>query len=337
MNLKEQKNIAKLRCITSFITITISLCVLFFISINLGSLKVDAITLLRGLFVEFDSKVATIYDLRFPRIIISMLAGAALATSGTLFQSVLKNPLADPGIIGVCSGAGFTAILVTTLLPELYKLVPFFSFIGGIIAFFLVYSLSSNHGVSPLRILLVGIAIQALFTGLSQSFTAMSGGNLSGAAAIVNGNITMKTWHDVYSLLIYVVPGLIFAIFCSNGCNLLGLEDKTVRGLGIEVSKLRFFISLVAVLLASSVTAVVGVIGFLGLLVPHIGRLLIGNNHRTLLPFSMLLGAFIFLLADTVGRTIAYPYEISAAIIMSVIGGPVFIILLRRSDYINGK
>ncbi len=138
-------------------------------------------------------------------------------------------------------------------------------------------------------------------------------------------------------LLIYVIPGLIFAIISSNSCNILSFQDKTIRGLGINANKLRFYISLIAVLLASSVSAVVGVIGFIGLLVPHIGRLIVGNTHKVLIPFSMLLGAFIFLLADTVGRTVVYPYEISPSIIMSLIGGPVFIILLRRSESLNAK
>ena len=154
---------------------------------------------------------------------------------------------------------------------------------------------------------------------------------MSGVAAIVNGNITMKTWDDVKTLIPYVVIGLLLAAAFSGTCNLLTLEDKTARSLGINVNVMRIIISLIAVLLASISTAVAGIVSFLGLIVPHVGRILVGSDHKALIPFSALFGAFTFLLADTVGRTIAAPYEVSASIIMSVVGGPFFIILLRRS------
>ena len=321
----------RIKTILSFAVLMICLVVLFFAAVNIGSLKVSFRELMRGLFVEYDDTVATIYDLRFPRILLSMLAGAAIAVSGVLFQAVLKNPLADPGIIGISSGASFTAVLITAFAPGLYFFTPLFAFIGGIVAFFLVYSLSWKGGLSPLRIILVGVAVNARFTGLSSALNSMNGGNMSGVAAIVNGNITMKTWDDVYALVPYVAVGLVLALLFTGTCNLLSLEDRTARSLGVNVNGMRILISLIAVLLAAISTAIVGAVSFLGLIVPHIGRLLVGSDHRKLLPFSILLGAFTFLLADTVGRTIAAPYEVSASIVMSVLGGPFFIILLRRS------
>ena len=165
----------------------------------------------------------------------------------------------------------------------------------------------------------------------------MSGQNYESASELINANISMKTWEDVRLLTIYVVIGLLFAIIISGRCNLLSLEDKTVRGLGVNVTVLRGVVSVVAVLLASITTAVAGSISFVGLIVPHIGRLLVGSDHKKLIPFSALLGAFVLLFADTVGRLIAYPYEISPAIIMSVVGGPLFIILLKRSDKTYGN
>ena len=142
--------------------------------------------------------------------------------------------------------------------------------------------------------------------------------------------LTVNT-EDVKTLVPYVIVGLILALIMTKMCNLLALEDKTARSLGINVNAMRIVISLIAVLLASISTAVAGVISFLGLIVPHIGRILVGSDHKALVPFSALFGAFTFLLADTIGRTIAAPYEVSASIIMSVVGGPFFIILLRRS------
>ncbi|MCQ4935109.1 MULTISPECIES: FecCD family ABC transporter permease [Anaerotignum] len=326
----------KKRKISAFFILTILLLGLFIVSVNLGSIKVTYGELFRGLFIEYNEKVATIYDLRFPRIIIAMVTGAGLAVSGVLFQAVLKNPLADPGIIGISAGSAFVSVLIVAFFPMWYFFTPLFSFLGGILACLLVYSLSWKAGFSPLRIILVGVAINAVFTGLMESFGSMSGQNYSGAAAIVNANISMKTWKDVRLLSGYVTLGLILAIFAATRCNLLALEDKTIRSLGVNVNALRAAISIIAVLLASITTAVAGSISFIGLIVPHIGRLMVGSDHKFLIPFSMLFGAFTMLLADTVGRLIAYPYEISAAIIMSVIGGPFFIVLLKRSDRTYG-
>lgn len=328
---KERKRKKKVRAIMSFIVMALLLISLFFIAINIGSLQVGFWELMKGLFVKYNPNVATIYDLRFPRIVISILAGTGIAVSGVLFQAVLKNPLADPGIIGISSGASFAAVLITAFMPTLYFFTPIAAFIGGVIAFFLVYCLSWKGGLSPLRIILTGVAVNAFFTGLSSGFNSMSGGNQTGVASIVEANITQKTWDDVYTLLPYIVVGLFLAILFTGECNLLSLEDKTARSLGLNVNRTRIIISLIAVLLVSISTAVAGAISFLGLIVPHIGRILVGSDHKVLIPFSALMGAFTFLLADTIGRTIATPYEISAAIIMSVVGGPFFILLLRRS------
>lgn len=323
--------------ILSFVITALGLLALFLIAVNTGSLKVTPLELFKGLFIEYNENVATIYDLRFPRILIAIFGGAATAVSGVLLQAVMKNPLADPGIIGVSSGASLTAVLITAFVPTLYFFTPLFAFIGGMVAFLLVYSLSWKGGLSPLRIILVGVAVNAMFTGLMSAFNSGTGSNYSGVASIVNANITMKTWDDFQTLLLYVVIGLIASIFVLGQCNLLALEVKTARSLGVNVTRSRIIISVIAVLLASISTAIIGPISFLGLIVPHIARLLVGSNHKVLVPYSILLGAFTLLLADTLGRTIAAPYEISAAIIMSVVGGPFFILLLRRSKQSYGQ
>lgn len=317
--------------ILSFVLTAVGLFVLFIFAVNTGSLKVTPSELFCGLFIEYNPDVATIYDLRFPRIFIAMLGGAATAVSGVLLQAVMKNPLADPGIIGVSSGASLVAVIMTAFFPSLFFLTPMLAFIGGLVAFLLVYSLSWKGGLSPLRIILVGVAVNALCTGLMSAFNSATGSSYTGVASIVNANITQKTWDDFQTLAVYVVIGLVAPFFVTNQCNLLSLEDKTARSLGMNVTRSRIVISVIAVLLASISTAVVGAISFLGLIVPHIARLLVGSNHKVLVPYSILLGAFTLLLADTIGRTVASPYEISAAVVMSVIGGPFFIFLLRRS------
>lgn len=319
------------RKIISFLITGAALIVLFLVAVNTGSLKASPEQILRGLFVAYDETVATIYSLRFPRILIAMLAGAAVAVSGVMLQAVMKNPLADPGIMGISSGAGMAAVLVTAFAPSLYLAVPAFAFLGGVFACGLVYLLSWKGDLSPLRVILTGVAVNAFFTGLMSAGESMMGANYSGAASIVNGNITMKTWEDFRMLFIYAVIGLVLAVSLASKCDILGLEDQTIRSLGIRVNAVRLIVSAAAVLLASISTAVVGSISFLGLLVPHIARLLVGNSHKVLIPYTMLLGAFTLLLADTIGRTIAYPYEINAAVVMAVIGGPSFILLLRRS------
>ena len=182
-----------------------------------------------------------------------------------------------------------------------------------------------------MRLILVGIAVDALFTGLSTAFNQMTGGSYSGAASIVESNISLKDWEDVLTLAIYVAVGAVGCLFCLKKCNLLGLSDRLACSLGVNVARTRLEVSVVAVFLASAATAVVGSIGFLGLIVPHIARLIVGNDHKKLIPYSALLGALFFLVADTVGRWIAYPYEIGVNIIMSIVGGPLFIILLLRS------
>lgn len=320
------------KTLISFITVISFLVILFIVSVNTGTIRVSYKELFYGLFMGNSENVNIIVDLRFPRIIISMLAGASLAVSGVMFQAVLKNPLSDPGIIGISSAASFVSTLIISFFPALFFLSPIFAFLGGMIACVLVYTLAYKRGFSPLRIILVGVAVSAMFSGLSTAFSSMSGQSYTQTASIVDANISMKTWEDVKLLMFYTIIGLILAMFMLKKCNLMALEDKTIRGLGINVNTLRILISFIAVLLASITTAIAGNISFVGLIVPHIGRLLVGNDHKKLLPFSILLGAFVMLAADTVGRVIAYPYEISPAVIMSIIGGPFFIILLKRSD-----
>ncbi len=321
----------KAKTFTAFIITAVLILIMFFIAINTGGLNVSIQQLFKGLFFEYDETVAIILELRFPRVIVALLGGALMAVSGVLMQAVMKNPLADPGIIGITSGAALASVIVSSFFPFLAQLTPIFSFVGGLIAFAVVYMLAWNGNVSPLRLILVGVAVDAFFTGLYQAFSAATGGSYSGAASIINSNISLKTWDDVYLLLIYTAVAAVCCFFIAGRCNLLSLSDVTMHSLGVNVNRVRIVVSVISVLLASIFTSVIGAVSFLGLIVPHISRLLVGSNHKVLIPYSALLGSFIFLFADTIGRMIAYPYEISASIIMAVIGGPMFIILLKRS------
>lgn len=330
MRAKEKNTkIGAMRILLAFVIMSALLIGLFFLSVNLGSLPISPSQMIRGLFFEFDPDVATVYDVRFPRIIIALVGGMALAISGTMLQAVMKNPLTDPGIIGISSAAALVGVIVTGLFPSLYFSIPLISILGGLIAYLLIYSLAWDGGVIPTRLILVGVALNMTFMGIAQGLAAMGGAGMSVTQSIVDGNIVQKTWSDVRLLAVYVGIGTFMAMFTARTCNLLSLDDQTARGLGVNVNRDRFLVALIAILLASVTTSIVGIIGFLGLLVPHIGRMIVGSNHKVLLPFSGLFGAWLLLLSDTVGRTIAYPYEVPAAVIMAMVGGPFFILLLK--------
>ena len=277
----------------------IILGICFFLAINIGSIKVSFIQLMKGLFIEYNKDVASIYQIRFPRVIVTMLVGCALALSGLLFQVVLKNSLADPGLIGISAGANIVSLLVGIFLPDLYVFKP-----------------------------IVGVAIHYTMNAIVSLIESMSASISSSA-----GTITLYSWNDVFLLMIYIVPILIILLFLTQACDLLGLEDRTLLSLGINVNTYRFILSLLAVLLCSISVAIAGILSFVGLLVPHLARLFVGNRHKYLIPTTALCGAIILLVADTIGRTLMAPYEISAGIIMSMIGGPIFILLLKRSLY----
>ena len=259
----------------------------------------------------------------------AVLGGAALSCAGLLFQAVLKNPLADPGIIGISGGAALAASVMSALFPMLYFSIPLFAFLGGIAAFALIYSLAWKGSLDPVRIILIGIAVAAVFTGLDSVLGGMT--NRTGVSVSVSG-LAQLVWSDVRLMAIYSGIGIVLALVLAPACNLLALDDKTIRGLGVRVDRLRLVVSAAAVLLVSGVTAVIGVVGFLALIVPHIARRMVGSDHRVLVPFCVLLGGFTLLLADTLGRCIAPPNEIAASVIMSIVGGPFFIILLKRGD-----
>lgn len=322
--------------IISFITIILLLSLVIVFSATTGSIHVSLVELIQGLISGTNDNVEVIKDLRLPRIIIAIFAGAALSVSGVLIQAVMRNPLAEPGIIGVSSGAGFMSMLMVSFFPTLFFYTPLFAFLGGSIAFFLVYSFSWKSGLNPLRMILIGVAIHAIFTSLSQTFNYRGSYTSSMVQEVTTSTLSMKKWADVEIIVVYGTIGLILAFLVFAWCNYLALEDKTVKSLGLNVNVARFVISSIAVLLAGIATATAGLFLFVGLLVPHIGRILVGTDHKVLIPFSAILGALLILLSDTLGRIIIAPNEIPASIIMALIGGPFLIFLLRKSDRIYG-
>ncbi len=269
---------------------------------------------------------------RIPRIAVALITGVNLAVSGALLQSVMRNPLADPSIIGVSSGASLAAISTMFIFPQFMSLLPVFAFIGGIAAFILVYTFAWKNGIRPLRIILSGIAVNGIFGGITNGIGLLNTEKLPSLMLWTNGSISSKGWNDIVILAVISLVCIILAFLAAENCNILLLGDETALGLGIEPNRNRIMISMIAVALSSISTAYVGIISFAGLIVPHICRLIVGSDYKYLLPSSVLLGGILILGSDTFTRAAFSGMEIPVGILMSIVGGPFFLYLLRRSN-----
>ncbi|EOD00137.1 FecCD family ABC transporter permease [Caldisalinibacter kiritimatiensis] len=301
------------------------------LAIGVGSVNIPVNELLKVLLDKGDMiNKSIIVDIRLPRVLIAALVGANLAVSGALLQSVMKNPLADPGIIGVSSGASLGAIIIMLIVPQYTYLVPLFAFFGGVLATFLIFILAWKQGIKPVRIILSGVAINAMLGGATSLISVLNSDKIQGILMWINGSISGRSWNDLNMILVYSIIGLILSYFCIRPANILLLSDEKAVNLGFNVNRSRVLLSLLGAFLAGISTSVVGVIGFIGLVIPHISRLVIGSDYKYLLPLSMIGGATMLLLADTFARIIAKPIELPVGTIMAVIGGPFFLYLLRR-------
>ena len=298
---------------------------------TIGSVNLSLGEIISSLIHQDNSMVMTIvYKMRLPRNILAVLIGANLAVSGVLLQSVMKNPLADPGITGVSSGASVAAIIILLLMPQLSGALPLFAFVGGAIACALVFIMAWKNGLRPERIVLAGVAINTILGGFISLLSTLFSDRIQSAILWLNGSLATKTWSHVDMLFLYSLIGLGLSLFLIRSANVLQLGDESAKNLGFNVSRTRLVISAVAVFLAAISTAVVGIISFIGLIVPHIARLLMGSDHKYTIPFSMVLGAIVLLIADTLARTIGGSIEIPVGVITSIVGGPFFLYLLRK-------
>lgn len=298
---------------------------------TIGSVNLSLGEIISSLIHQDNSMVMTIvYKMRLPRNILAVLIGANLAVSGVLLQSVMKNPLADPGITGVSSGASVAAIIILLLMPQLSGALPLFAFVGGAIACALVFIMAWKNGLRPERIVLAGVAINTILGGFISLLSTLFSDRIQSAILWLNGSLATKTWSHVDMMFLYSLIGLGLSLFLIRSANVLQLGDESAKNLGFNVSRTRLVISAVAVFLAAISTAVVGIISFIGLIVPHIARLLMGSDHKYTIPFSMVLGAIVLLIADTLARTIGGSIEIPVGVITSIVGGPFFLYLLRK-------
>ena len=336
--MKAGQKISLLRFSTVMLVLLILLAVLCLLSIAVGSAGYSIPEILDAVFREEKSPIKTIVvNLRLPRIILAILVGASLAAAGALLQSVMRNPLADPGTIGVSAGAGTAATTILLLFPNLTASVPLFAFGGAALACVLIYAMAWKEGVDPTRIILSGVAINSVLGAYNSLLQLMNSDSLEGVLAFMNGSLSGRSWYQVRLLSVYAAVGLILAFLCIKSANALQLGDEMAKSLGVKVNGSRVLLSGVAAFLAASTVSVAGMIGFVGLVVPHIARILVGSDYKAMLPTSVVLGAVVLLAADTVGRTIVPGMEIPVGIVMAVCGGPFFLYLLRKKGKVSGN
>lgn len=304
------------------------------VAIGLGSVRIMIPEILQTLFQTSSTSVheTIILDIRLPRVLLAMIVGANIAIAGALLQAVVGNPLADPGLTGVTSGAAVCVLIIFLVAPEYTQFIPVAAFVGGLISATIVYSLAwKRSGISPITIILAGVAVNAIAGGATGYLSILYSDRLPSALQWLNGSLAAKGTNSLMMVLPYAVVGWILSIFAVRKANIIRMGDQVAANLGENVNKIRILLSLLAVFLTAISVAAIGMIGFVGLIVPHIARLLVGSNYTYLLPMSMALGALILLVADTGGRTLFAPLEIPAGILMAMIGGPYFLYLMRRS------
>ena len=309
-----------------------ALCVIAFLVGNAsGTVSVSIKRIFQVLFTDDGStERSIIWTIRLPRMILAALVGINLALAGCILQGVMHNPLADPSIIGISSGAGLFGIFILVIMPQFQQLVPIAAFAGARLAAGIIYILAWKGGIQPTRIVLAGVAVSALFSaGISGTLVFFSD-RVHGALTFMNGSLSARSWPEVITILPYTVFGIILAVLNSQKLNILILGDDTARGLGLHVERVRLGLTALAALLAASAVSVVGLLGFVGLIVPHSIRLLLGNNYKIMFPATALLGAALVMFSDTLARTIFSPTEIPVGIVMAIIGVPFFLYLLRR-------
>lgn len=310
---------------------------MFLLSIVIGSSRISLGEIYRALNEEGSNTVKIIVtQLRLPRAVLALIVGACLSTAGALLQAVMKNPLADPGTIGVSAGASTAAITILLVFPNLTYSVPLVAFVGAAFACFLIYLMAWKDGVDPVRIILSGVAVNSVLGGYNAFLQLQNSDNLSGVLAFMNGSFAGATWKNARVMGIYAVIGLIAAFMCIKNANALQLGDEMAKNLGVRVNASRVALSGVSAFLAAATVSQIGMIGFVGLVAPHIARMLVGSDYKVLVPTSILTGSFMVLLADTVGRSIWPGTEIPVGVMMSVFGGPFFLYMLRKRGNFNG-
>jgi iron complex transport system permease protein len=299
-------------------------------SLLIGSRDIPIQTVINT-FTNYHAKVDEIIILtdRLPRTIIAVIVGASLAIAGCITQVIFRNPLASETTLGINGGASFFMVISVTFFAgwSLSQLI-WVSFIGSGLTFLIVFVIGRAH--SPLQLTLAGTSIAALFSSLTQGFLVMNESSLEQMLYWLTGSVEGRKLGDVVPVLPYLIVGLILAVFLSRSLNLMALGEEVSKSLGLSVSVYKLLSGVAVVLLAGSSVAISGPILFIGLLVPHLARIWVGQDHRVIIPFAGLLGAILLLGADMLGRAIMNGQVIPVGVMTAVLGAPVFLYLVRR-------
>jgi len=276
-----------------------------------------------------------IFDIRLPRVILAGLVGAALATAGATYQGLFRNPLADPYLIGVAQGAALGAVIGFLLPPSWHSLefgiIPLLAFIGAVVSTAVVYSLARVGKTLPVTMLiLAGVALGALLASIVSYLIISSGEKIHSIMFWLMGSFALSQWSEAITVLPYVLLGVAILLVYARPLNLMQLDEEQAQQLGLNVERLKLILLAAATLITAAAVSFVGIIGFVGIIIPHAVRLIWGADYRFLLPLSVLTGAIFLILADLVARTALAPTEIPIGVITAICGAPFFLYLLRR-------
>ncbi len=307
----------------------IGLILVLGISVSLGAVRLDPVQLWSAFWRQGDPVAQTIlWDLRMPRAVLSLLVGAALGMAGALLQGMLGNGLADPYLLGISAGAGLAAVGILTL-GAWSGLVPMAAWLGGLVTTALVFGLARTRaGLAVERLILAGVAVSALFGAVSSTLLLMADDRVQVALTWLIGSLSGRGWSEVHSVGLYILLGLGLGWSQARSLNLLGLGEEMAVSLGIPLARTRLVIGLIAALLAAAAVSVSGLIGFVGLVVPHIVRQGVGSDHRWVLPLSAMAGAVLLGSADVLARLGSV--ELPVGVVTALMGAPFFGCLLYQ-------
>ena len=275
-----------------------------------------------------------IWDIRLPRVLLGVLVGASLSMAGAAFQGMFKNPMADPYVIGISSGAALGASIAIILKINIYFLnissISIFAFLGALLAVLLVYNIARIKNKVPVTtLLLAGVAIGQFFTAIMSFLKVIYDKDMTKIIYWTLGSLAGKGWDPIIKISLPLIFTMVIINFFARDLNIMLTGEESAQSLGVDVEKTKVYILILGTFATSMVVSVSGIIGFVGLIIPHIVRLLLGPDHRILLPASTLLGGIFMIFADTIARTIISPVEIPVGIITALFGGPFFIYLLK--------
>jgi len=336
MDIYKEVNVINQRRKSYNVTVIAFLIVLLvagvFMSISIGSSKISLSEIIHAMGKgDAASKTYRIITfVRIPRTVAAVLAGCALSVSGVILQSVLNNSLAGPNIIGVNSGAGLFAVLIAAFFPVGYHLTTIAAFVGAILSALFVYFIAKKTGASRMAIVLSGVAVSSFIGAMTDTVITLKPDAVMDRAAFLIGGFSGISMERVSFAGGFIVVAVVLSLILSYDMNILALGDESAKSLGLNVAAIRFLYIVLAAILAGSAISFAGLVGFVGLIVPHVSRLLVGYDNRILIPVSALLGSIFTLICDLLARVLFAPYEIPVGIIMSFLGGPFFIYLLIK-------